>query len=270
MDLDRRQLLKLLGGGATGLGAATATNNVLLGYGEFGNGENLLTQDLSTAVVEHLGTAPLPDSFRIEGLPADSFFDRLSDVETAPEIVEPLRGDGFTTVQPSVIKEFTGALPSDSEGVVRGLVEGFRSHTHYDVPRYIAGAIQDNILFGRVELRKRFRDDVSFEALLAADDARGMFCYEYSWRAAEALHAVSAHDQSPPVFAGWVLDARHKHAYTVIASAYWEDEELVLPVTFVDYTHTTLYDDVRMRGILGEGLNAYNERHRATDIWWTV
>jgi hypothetical protein len=44
--------------------------------------------------------------------------------------------------------------------------------------------------------------------------------------------------------------------------------ELRFPMTFVDYTHTTLYDDVGLTGVLGEGLAAYDDGHRADEIYW--
>jgi hypothetical protein len=65
------------------------------------------------------------------------------------------------------------------------------------------------------------------------------------------------------------IDDRHKHVYTALASAYIDDAgTTVLPVTFIDYTHTTLYSDLNATGVLGDGLDAYNDRHRATSIWW--
>jgi hypothetical protein len=39
-------------------------------------------------------------------------------------------------------------------------------------------------------------------------------------------------------------------------------------MTFVDYTHTTMYDDLHVKAVLGESLNAYNTRHRSTLIQW--
>jgi hypothetical protein len=39
-------------------------------------------------------------------------------------------------------------------------------------------------------------------------------------------------------------------------------------MTFVDYTHSTLYDDFNARGLLGDGVEAYDDRHRATAIEW--
>jgi hypothetical protein len=43
----------------------------------------------------------------------------------------------------------------------------------------------------------------------------------------------------------------------------------VVPIAFLDYTHSTLYDDLNLRGVMGEGLEAYNSRHRARELtWW--
>ena len=84
-----------------------------------------------------------------------------------------------------------------------------------------------------------------------------------------------------------VTDARHKHVYTGLATvvregAYGGDGgaggggsggeraggDLVVPMTFLDYMHSTQYDDLHLRGVLGEGVNAYDRRHRTDDVYW--
>jgi hypothetical protein len=80
-----------------------------------------------------------------------------------------------------------------------------------------------------------------------------------------------------------VTDARHKHVYTGLATVVREDEggadggeggdenaagDLVVPMTFLDYMHSTQYDDLHLRGVLGEGVNAYDRRHRTDDVYW--
>lgn len=193
------------------------------------------------------------------------FFERVGAAEPRPYMVGLARGEA--AADPDAVAAFAGADPADPAAVVAGLVEGFREHAYYDVPRYAAGSVQDNVLLGAVDLRRFFREPVDFASL--ADEGRtGVFCFEFVARSIEALHAAAAPAQSPPVVAGYVHDGRHKHAYTALASVVREDGELVVPTTFVDYTHATLYDDLALRGVLGDGLEAYNDRHRADAVWW--
>jgi hypothetical protein len=193
------------------------------------------------------------------------FFERVRRADPAPASVELLRSDERT--DPATVRAFAGADPTDPEAVVEGLVAGFREHTSYDVPRYTAGSIQHNVIFGAVDVKQHLEDEVDFDSLLENENS-GMFCNEFADRAVEALHAAPARDQSAPVFVGRVRDVRHRHVYTAIASIVREDGDLVVPVTFVDYTHSTLYDDFHVRGLLGTGLDAYNTRHRMTGLWW--
>lgn len=197
-----------------------------------------------------------------------AFFDLITDDdhEPRPYTVNALRG--YKTAAPAIIETFTGADPADPMAVAEGLVDGFREHTHYDVSRYLAGSVEDNVIFGRRDLRQHFESETDFEAMLEGEDG-GLFCYELTRRSVEALQAVPAPDQTAPVVAGFVNNRRHKHVYTIVASAVRNGEgELVIPVTFLDYTHSTLYDDLRLRRITGEGLDAYDTRHRATGIAW--
>lgn len=199
----------------------------------------------------------------------EPFFDRVqtahADGDVRPATVGVLRS--HLTASSDLVERFTGADPARLEAVVHGLIDGFREHAPYDAPRYVAGSVEDNVLLGALDLRRYFEEDVDFATLLR-EDGTGLFCYEYTNRSIEALQAVSPFAQRAPVFAGSVHDRRHKHVYTVIASAIREDGQLVLPATFVDYTHTTLYAQLGLRGLLGEGLEAYNDRHRATAIYW--
>lgn len=226
--------------------------------------------DLAGGPTEQL-VRDLPDvrddecSFEFSGY--ETFFDRFADAETCPFTVEALRSGRFRGVDAETVSSFAGVSPTDTRAVVEGLARGFREHTYYDVPRYTAGSIQDNVIFGAADLRRHFESPTSFEALERGENA-GMFCYEFTHRSVEALQAVPAHRQTVPVFGGVVYDTRHKHVYTAIGSAYRTDGELVLPVTFVDYTHSTLYDDVSLRWLLGEGIDAYDRRHRATHVFW--
>lgn len=194
-----------------------------------------------------------------------TFFDRIRDAEDRSFTVAALRGRRST--DPETVEAFAEADPADPEAVAEGLVEGFREHTNYDVERYVAGSIEDNVIFGRRDLRQHFESPTDFEAMIEGEDS-GLFCYELTRRSVEALQATPATEQTTPVFAGFVQNSRHKHVYTVVASALREDGEFVVPVTFLDYTDSTLYDDFRLRRILGEGLDAYDDGHRATNIAW--
>lgn len=195
-----------------------------------------------------------------------SFFDRLAAGDPEPEAVELLRSGASAPAD--VVRTFAGADPADPGAVVDGLVGGFREHARYDYERYAAGAIQYNVLGGRVDVKEPFREDVGFRSLLSADEL-GMFCYEFADRSIEALHAVPAREQRVPVFAGRVHDRRHRHVYTAIGSVLREDDGYVVPMTFVDYMQPTMYDDLALRGVFGEGLEAYDRRHRATRVDWT-
>lgn len=194
----------------------------------------------------------------------DAFLDRVDGADPRPYTVGAIRG--WRPADPTHVAEFTGADPTNPRDTLTGLIGGFREHASYDAPRYLAGSIQDNVLLGTIDLRASFQKPVSFAALLEADGP-GLFCYEFTHRSIEALHSVPAFDQTVPVVGARVWDQRHKHVYTAVATAI-RDDGLRFPVTFVDYTHTTLYDDLHLRGLLGEGFEAYNERHRASVIHW--
>ncbi len=196
-----------------------------------------------------------------------AFFDRIGDGESRSAVVTAIRTNWDRTVDPGVIERFAGVDPSEPAAVVEGLVDGFREHTRYDVPRYLAGSVEDNLIFGAADLRRHFEDAVDFEALLESDGT-GIFCWELVYRSIEALQAVSPTRQADPIAACYVIDSRHKHAFTGLLGAIRLNGGLRFPMTFVDYTHSTLYDDVRLTGVLGEGLDAYNDRHRAADIYW--
>ncbi|MFB6118335.1 hypothetical protein [Halosegnis sp.] len=194
----------------------------------------------------------------------EAFFERVRAGTPVRSAIELLRG--FRPADPDAVATVADAAPTDPAAVAKGLVDGFRAHTHYDIARYLAGAVQFNLAFDAVDLRAGFRDDTSFTAM--QDGGVGMFCNEFASRAAQAFHAVPARKQAPPVLAGIVIDERHRHIFTVLASILRDDEGLVMPATFLDYTHSTLYDDLNLTGLLGEGLGAYNRRHRAGTVWW--
>jgi hypothetical protein len=204
-------------------------------------------------------------AFEFHGI--DGFFERVRGAEARPYTAGAMRR-WHRTADPDRVERFVGASPGNPGAVVRGLASGFREHAHYDVARYLAGAVQDNVIMGAADLRAPFREPVGFGALLADDGGIGMFCYEFTHRSIEALHAVPAPDQAVPVIGARIIDDRHKHVYTGVASVV-RDGGLRVPMTFVDYTHSTMYDDANARGLLGEGVGAYDDRHRATAIEWT-
>jgi len=195
------------------------------------------------------------------------FLERVASAEPRPFTVDALRGPVFDSPDAEFVGEFADVDPRDAEGLIQGLTDGFREYSYYDIPRYAAGSVEDNILLGAVDLRKYFESPTDFHALANGENS-GLFCTELVNRSVEAFHAVSATEQSPPIVAGCVYDQRHKHSYTILASAIRDDGELVIPATFVDYTHSTLYDDLHLRWLLGEGVEAYNDRHRVTEIFW--
>ncbi|WP_435364058.1 hypothetical protein [Haloarchaeobius sp. DYHT-AS-18] len=209
------------------------------------------------------------DGLRFEFHQYEAFFERVQEADSRPFSVMRLRGDRYRPIGTETIRAFTDADPSDPKAVIEGLVGGFREYSGYDLPRYAAGSLEDNVLMGHGDLRDHFESPTTYDALLSGRNT-GLFCYEFVHRSIEALHAVPAHEQTAPVFAGVVTDERHKHAYTAVGSVIREDGELVVPVTFVDYTHSTLYDDLLATGVLGRGLRAYDDRHRASDIYWNA
>ncbi len=325
-DVSRRRFIAGAGGTVAGAAAVRAVDNVLLGYGEFGYGTNLLEQDLTGLVADSLrpwydervaghrlrvvdggiavstadgsrrlefgadaGAAADLDADlglggRLEALYADAsdlvagdyefvfdepatFFERVADAEPRPEAVTALRGQTDRQVDPDVVEQFAGVSPRRPAALADALVGAFREHASYDIPRYVAGSVEDNVLLGAADLRSPLEGPVNFEAMLAGDDA-GLFCYEFAIRSMEALQAVAPHVQRTPVAAAYVRDARHKHVYTGVASAVRENGDLVVPMTFLDYTHSTLYDDLGATPVAGRGLAAYDDRHRATHVRW--
>ncbi len=203
----------------------------------------------------------------VEGLALPAFFERARTASTRPFSVGTLRGPFFDGATPATVARAIGADPADPPAVVAALAETFRTETDYDLPRYAAGSVEDNVLGGAVDLRQFFETDVDYDAI-ATDGDVGLFCYEYARRANEAFHAVAPNRQSLPVASAEVLDDRHKHVYTALTTLVREGGDLRLLATFLDYTHVALYDDLYARGLLGDGLEAYNDRHRATEIRW--
>ncbi|WP_266077398.1 hypothetical protein [Haladaptatus caseinilyticus] len=208
------------------------------------------------------------DDIRFEFSQYEPFFDRLQNTNTRPFTVQAMRSNQFSDVSSATIESFANASPTDPKAVLEGLVEGFRRHTYYNTPRYVAGSIEDNIIFDVADLRHHFESPTTFAAL-ESGETNGMLCWDFTWRAIEALHAVPAHRQRPPIVGAKVVDDRHGHVYVGVASIVRENDAVVVPMTFVDYRNSTLYDDFSLGEFLpGDGLAAYDERHRATDIYW--
>lgn len=199
----------------------------------------------------------------------ENFFERLAETTPRPLATEALRGTISEPVSAGVTERFSGVSPTDSEGLIRGLKRGFREYGHYDAPRYVAGSVQDNVIMGAADLRAPFEGPTDIGTLLE-EGRTGLFCYELTYRAIEAIHSVSAIEQRPPLAAFWVRDRRHKHVYNGLASVIRDEGECSVPVTFVDYTDSTLYDDLRITRLTGEGLCAYDRGHRADEIYWSL
>ena len=207
-------------------------------------------------------------SFSFSFMGPDAFFESLAGSATRPHTVEAIRGSRYPSADPEAVEAFVGHSARQSEDVVVGLVEAFREHSHYDVMRYLAGAVDDNLLPIEAGLRNRFVPDASFEAFVERQESVGLFCGEYTILARRAVQSVPASVQSPPLRGMLVHDRRHKHVYNAFASVQMTSSGLDIPVTFVDYMDTTLYDDLGLTGVLGSGFDAYDSWHRADVIMW--
>lgn len=207
------------------------------------------------------------EAHTVESLEAGAFFERAAGAETRPATVEALRAPQIRDVSPAIVEAFAGVDPADTRAVAYGLVDAFREHTFYDAPRYVAGAIEDNVLRRTVDLRGPFDSPTGFETMLEEENA-GFFCYDFAYRSMEAFHAVPASDQTIPVLAAYVRDTRHKHAYTGLATVIRDAGELTLLLTFLDYTPTTSAHSFGVTRVVGDDPNAYTTGHRATDIVW--
>lgn len=313
----RRELLRAGAGGGLALGLAKALHNTTVGYGHFGLGENLRTQDLAAVARDRFrqprrfaididqyrieladgdrllrtpngeavpwNTGNVPDSvatFRkgVEALAADrvrfefhgteAFFDRLAAARQRPRLVDLVRGWQDRRTDPETVAAFAGADPRDPGALLEGLVRGFRAETHYDAARYIAGSIEDNLVPGKPGLRDPLTPTVGFDPILAESGSVGLFCGEFVRLSMRAIQSVDPLEQSPPLIGAYVRDRRHKHAFTGVASVVGDGEDLLVPMTFVDYTDTTRYGDYRLDGVLGAGVDAYDTWHRADVIRW--
>lgn len=215
--------------------------------------------------------ADVPDlragAHSVEALPLEGFFDRASGVETSAHTVAALRGPRVAHVDPAVVERFAGVDPSDPPEIAYGLVDAFREHTFYDAPRYAAGAVEDNVLRRRVDLRGAFESPTDFRAMMDGENS-GSFCYDFVFRSMEAFHAVPAPDQTVPVVGAYVRDERHKHAYTGLATVVREGDGPTLLVTFLDYTPTTTAHSFGLTRAVGDDPDAYTARRRATDVYW--
>lgn len=315
--MTRRQLLRHGVGGGVTIGMAKALHNTTIGYGHFGVGENLRTQDLAAIAganfrvpqvaemeIDGYDVALAGESIRyrtdteewqngrdpdapdwvtrfaadVDDLRAgaftftfagvEDFFSSVPDADLRAPAVEVLRGSNYARTNPDAIAEFVGTSPGDAEAIVRGLVPAFREHSRYDAPRYLAGSIDDNVLPVDADLRAPFRPSVRFDAITESTEPVGLFCGEFTILANRAIRSVPATSQSPPLYGLIVRDRRHKHVYNGFGSVRRTADGLELPITFVDYTHTTVYDDFNLTRLLGSGFDAYTTRHRADTIAW--
>ncbi|MFB6085890.1 MAG: hypothetical protein ABEJ84_03650 [Halodesulfurarchaeum sp.] len=202
--------------------------------------------------------------FTVPVLSLSDFLDRGGEGRTRPLAVAALRGEGFQSPDPEMIRRFTGVDPADIRAVIDGLGSGFRAHTHFDARRYLAAAIERYLLLETIPVADPSRDPTDFEAILTG--STGLYCYEYALRSIEAFHAIEPTRQSIPVFGGIVIDDRHNHAYTALGTVLREAGGLRLPFTFVDYFYTALFDSLRAGWLVGEEIGAYDRFHRATRV----
>lgn len=261
LDVEERRVSFADGSFAVGTGDGNSVETVDVGHvdrhtvSSFGAPIDGLVRDL--AAIES-------GDFAFEFGRREGFFDRLRGAVPRPLTVAAIRRSGFRDSAPETVRAFAGVDPRDVRELVTGLAEGFRERTYFDVPRYIAGSVETVVPAGSDSIRDRFHGPTDFDALL--EEPRGLYCYEYALRSAEAFHAIPPRRQAFPVFAGIVIDTRHDHAYTILGSVVRDDGILVVPVTFLDYFYATLFDTVAVRWAFGEGIGAYDRRHRATSI----
>lgn len=204
---------------------------------------------------------------RFEFSSNDAFFERVEAATPRPFTVAALRGDMFGDPDPETLQEFAGSGPENTAGLVDGLATGFRENAHFDVERWIVFNVEDHVLGNTIPIKEYVSEPTGFEELV--EGSTGLYCWEYARRSLAALHAAQPHTQSPPVFGAVVTDDRHNHMFTGFASAIRDGEDLVLPMTFVDYSHSTMYDSYGLRWALGSGVDAYSTQHRATAIRYT-
>lgn len=226
--------------------------------------------DLSGGPLEQLASdlsLVIDGDIRFEFTDYETFFARLRREETRPFTVEALRNPVWRGVPPQLVEAFAGVDPARTPDLVEGLATGFCEHTSYDAARYVAASIEYHVLLGAANLRQPFESPTSFEALERGADT-GLFCWDFTHRSIEAFQAISAHRQTVPTFGWEMYDRRHGHVYTALGSAYRRDGDLVVPVTFLDYSRATRNDDLSIRWLLGDGIDAYNGRHRVTAVFW--
>ena len=204
--------------------------------------------------------------FTVKPMSMEDFFDYTRENHTNPYLVGVVRGKNYLEKREEVT-DFTDTNPSNPEKFLNSLSDNFKRKTSYDVPRYIAGSITYHVLMGEYDVRDLLEHEVDYEALNENQNTR-MFCNEYTDRAIEGLYSTPPDSQPPPVFAGDVWDKRHKHSYNAVASIVTDGRDIEIPVTFVDYTYTTLYDDFGIDELFGKDIDAYNNHHRITAIDW--
>lgn len=206
------------------------------------------------------------DAVRFRFLPVDAFFDLTRRDESRPSMVALLRRE--RAASPTDVASVTGVSPADSAALIAALVGAFRDRTSYDIPRYLAGSVEDNLLPGDADLRAPFVPEVDFARLARGDKQFRLFCTGYTRLANEAIHATPVSDQQPPIFGVQVRNRRHKHVYNGIGSVLRLDGDLTVPMAFVDYMETTLVDDFRANRLRELSVDAAAGRHRADEIRW--
>lgn len=206
-------------------------------------------------------------NFRFEFLSVNAFFDRVETVHLQPYTTGFLRRGTYQSSNGPHSDVPDEIIHENSHDQIYRLKDVFSERITYDIPRFITGAIDDNIFRRRTELRKRFSTETGLPAMYEGTHAR-LLCDEIASIAQTILHLTAVDRQRPPLSVSVVHDYRHKHLFNGISTVQRTDRGLSIPTTFVDYTYVTLITDLRLRWLLGDGLDAFDTRHRADNISW--
>lgn len=206
--------------------------------------------------------------FSFAFLSLSGFLERVSRGDLRPATVGLLRGSSPAPASHEVVRAVTDCEPTDVAALIESLADGFAANTQYNVSRFVAGSIDDNLLAGRGSLRSWFSDDTDLASIHAKGNT-GVFCGDLTRASMAAFHAAHPGAQNIPVVATYVVDRRHKHIFTGVMTLLRDAaDRLIAPVTFLDYTLPTLLDDLHLEPLVGGHLDAFDERHRADYVRW--
>lgn len=237
------------------------------------------TPRTAAAAAERLGIDPSPVRDAVEDVGAirrgearfhpvrfDQFSRAVGRERPRPVTTGLLRAP-HASADPDDVWGFLGGRVDSPTELLRRLTERFRETTAYDLGRFAGNAVE-NRLPG--DHPRRPLEASSFSAL-ESDAVDGLLCWDYTRRAAEAVHAVPVADGAPAAAAAPARDHRHGHVFLALAavSRGRGAPGPTVVVTFVEFVHPVLYDDLGLRGALGSGLNAYDRLHRVSRLpWW--